>query len=80
MFFIRLVFISYHTTCHLHGIASHGLGEIFVNHIFVCAIADIRVNSSPRTEFEVRVFRIVNVFLESLILIQVSIILIIRFA
>ena len=60
MFFIRLVFISYHTTCHLHGIASHCLGEVVVDHIFVCTVADIRVNSSTGTEFEVWVFRIVN--------------------
>ena len=74
------VAIAIHTTGHLHGIACHRLGEVGVGHLIDRRFLEIVIDGGSGTEFEVGVLLVVNVLLECLVFIKVSIVVVVGLA
>ena len=74
------VAIAVHAARHLHGIASNRLCEVLVNQTFVLGVVEIRIYGCTDAEFEIGVLRVINVFFERLILVQVSVVIVVRFS
>ena len=67
--------IAIHATGHLHGVACNGLIGVFTDHILDKGVVEILGSNA---QFEIRILLIIDVLLECLVFIQVSIIVIIR--
>ena len=73
------VSIAIHATGHLHGIACNSLCEVLVGQFIDRRFLKIVWNGSTYTQLEIRILGIVDILLERLVLIEVSIIVIVRF-
>ena len=74
------VTISIHATGHFHGIACNRLGEVGVGHLIDRGFLEVVIDGSAGTEFEVRVFVVVDICLECLVFIKVSVVIVIGLA
>ena len=73
------VAIAVYTTGHLHGVSGYGLGEVLVYQVLKHRLVQIVVYGSTCTQLEVGVLLVVDIILQSLVLIQVTIVVVVRF-
>ena len=72
--------VTIHTASHFHSIASNSLSEILVSQVLNQRIIQIVVDSSTCTQFKIGILLIIDVILQSLILVQVSVVVVVRLA
>ena len=74
------VTIAIDTTGHLHGVAGNGLREVLVDQLVNCRLLEIVVDDGTRSKLEVRILGIIDVLLESLVIVQVTIVVVVGFS